>query len=195
MKDNGHINTVEKKYLADLIKQEYGDIIDTMQQEIRFTEGEILEEAKNKFGIKLIDQEINNLEEKIKLLQNKKKELGFDNSYNSNGFSTKFMNGQYVVDSSTKAGRFYYLKMAHQADIQKLKQQRDQRLKDLWLTNDRQSISKLAQQKIDVPMIEFKRKEGKGAQYGNLNRNNRKEQENTYSCTAHDMERQHLCRC
>ena len=154
------IGAVEKRELAKLVNDEFNRIIDTMKQEIKFTQGEILEEAKNKFGIECINKEIDHLKEKITMLETKKKDLGFDSSFNSNGFKTRNVKGGYdqEIDPSTKAGRFYYLKIARHGDIKSLEKQRDDRLKNLWLENQRPQIKTLVNIKIDVQQIELKKK-------------------------------------
>ena len=71
-KNNGSsIGITERKEIAKIIEKEYNELISQMQNEIVFTEGEIYEEASKKFGIKVIDQEIKNLEKKIELLKEK----------------------------------------------------------------------------------------------------------------------------
>ena len=156
---NGVMSVQEKRELSKLINEEFNRIIKNMQQQIEFTEGEILEQARDEFGLKLLDQEIDNLNEKIKLLQDKKKEMGFDSdSYGSNGFKTVWdqKSGDKRVDPNTKAGRFYYIKMAKHADIQALYKQRDERLKKLWLENERESVKALVNESVNVKLIEHK---------------------------------------
>jgi len=156
---NGVISVQEKRELSRLINEEFSRIIKNMQQQIEFTEGEILEQARNEFGLKLLEQEIDNLKEKIKLLEDKKKEMGFDSDgYGSNGFKTVWdqKSGDKKVDPNTKAGRFYYLKMAKHADIQALYKQRDERLKKLWLENDRECVKTLVNESVNIKLIEHK---------------------------------------
>jgi hypothetical protein len=158
---NGIVSVQEKRELSKLISEEFNRIIQNLQQEIKFTEGEILEEARNKFGVKIIDQEIDNLRDKIQLLEEKKKELGFENGHNSNGFVSTWdhKTNNYAVDPRTQAGRFYYLRLAHCADIQTLQKQRDDRLKKLWLDSERVSITQLINAPIDIKFIELNKKE------------------------------------
>ena len=158
---NGIVSVQEKRELSKLVSEEFNRIIQNLQQEIKFTEGEILEEAKNKFGIKLIDQEIDNLQDKIRLLEEKKKELGFEGGHNTNGFVSTWDNktSNYAVDPRTQAGRFYYLRMARCADIQTLQKQRDDRLKKLWLDSERVSVTQLVNSPIDIKFIESNKKD------------------------------------
>ena len=154
-KTNGTIGVQEKKELTKIVSGEYDRIIATMKTEIEFTQGEILEDAKAKFGIKLVNQEIKNLEEKIKMLKQKKIELGFD--YRDE-FSTKMTDYDRQVDPKSKAGQFFYLKVSRCADIKGLEIARDSRIKNIWLNNDREVIKTLVNEAVNVPMIEHKRK-------------------------------------
>ena len=138
---NGKIGVQERREIAKLISAEYGRLIDIVQQEIKFTEGEILEVAQKKFGIAIVNQKIKQLEEQIQLLEKKKEELGFT-KYDV--FRTTWDKNETIIDRDTPAGRFYYLKVKRTADVQGLHQQRDKQLKDIWLTDNREVIKKLA---------------------------------------------------
>ena len=152
------IGVQEKKELCKIVSAEYDRLIGTMKQEIEFTQGEILEEAKGKFGLSIINQEIKNLEEKIKLLKDKKSDLGFN--CNDDKFFTTFDHKSYThsIDPKTKAGKFYYLKMSRKADIVGLEKEKDNRIKNIWLENDRANVKRIVQEIVKVPMIEYKKK-------------------------------------
>jgi hypothetical protein len=153
-KDNTNtIGAVEKRELAKLIDAEFNKIISHMQQEVKFTEGEILEQAEKKFGVKCINKEIKQLKEKIDMLEKRKSDMGFDTSHYGNGFKRVWDNQVEVVDSRTKAGKFFYLKMARNIDIQNLEAQRDSRLKSLWLTDSRSEVKQLAEKKPDIKLL------------------------------------------
>lgn len=156
-KENGVISVQEKRELAKIITSEFNSIISSMKQEVQFVEGELLEEAKQKFGIKCINKEIQQLQEKIKLLEQRKRELGF--AYGDNfakSFDTK--SGDQTVDRSTKAGRFYYMKVSRNSDIKAMERQRDIRLKNLWLTNKRTDVVELINAEVKPILIELKKK-------------------------------------
>ena len=138
---NNKIGVQERREITKLISAEYGRLIDIVQQEIKFTEGEILEVAQKKFGIAIFNQKIKQLQEQISLLEEKKKELGFDR-YDK--LLTAWDKTGTKIDRNTPAGRFYYLKVKRTADVQALHQQRDKQLKDIWLTDDRIAIKQLA---------------------------------------------------
>lgn len=144
-KDINTISVQEKREIAKIISDEYETIITNLQNEIKFTEGEILEEAQKMFGIKAIDLQINQLKEQINMLEKKKLELGFSDRSYDNGFRRKYDKGRGdIVDPNTKAGKFYYMKMARHTDINELRKQKNERLKNLWLENERSKIIKIA---------------------------------------------------
>jgi hypothetical protein len=153
MPDINIINAVEKRELARLVDTEFSKIIENLKQEVQYTESELLEEAEKKFGIKYINKEIKQLEAKIKMLEDQKEKLGFSR-YGNGGFSTSYVDkrGQ-IIDPSTKAGRFYYMKVARNVDILALEDQRDNRLKQLWLNSDRKKITELVNTKPDIKML------------------------------------------
>ena len=150
-KDNGIIGAVEKRELAKIIEIEFNTIITNMQTEMKYTEGEILEQAQKKFGIKYIDNEIKSLENKIEMLKKQKEKLGFTSGHCA-GFITEGYGQE--VDPRTKAGRFFYLKMARNIDVQNLKDQKNGRLKELWLTDQRSEVKELANRKPDIKLLE-----------------------------------------
>jgi len=151
-KTNGNlINAVEKRELAKIVEIEFNTIIGNMQQEMKYTEGEILEQAEKKFGIKYIDHEIKSLERKIEMLNKQKEKLGFDTGHYG-GFKKEGYGDE--VDPNTKAGRFFYLKMARNIDVQNLKDQKNSRLKQIWLTNERADVVKIVNAKPDIKMLE-----------------------------------------
>ena len=152
MKDVNVIGTVEKRELAKIITNEFNAVINNLQQEIQFTEKEVLEQAEKKLGIKYINKEIEQLKSKIGLLEKEKGKLGFD-GYNKGGFKQIYKDGEYVIDPSSKAGKFYYLKVTRNIDIQALKNQRDDRLKKLWLSGDRKEIQIIANSKLKTKLI------------------------------------------
>jgi len=151
---NNTIGAVEKRELAKIVDAEFDTIISNLQQEMQFTEGEILEQAEKKFGIKYIDIEIKSLKNKIEMLEKQKSKLGFETGYNG-GFSKTWdqKGGDQVVDPRTKAGRFFYLKMARNIDIQNLEKQKNDRLKKLWLTDQRSEVKALIEAKPDVKFL------------------------------------------
>jgi len=151
-KNNGAtINAVEKRELAKIIEAEFNDIISNMKQEIKFTEGEILEQAEKKFGLKCIDLEIKQLKKKIETLENQKQSMGFDKY--GNGFSKKWEDSNHVVDPNTKAGRFYYMKVARNVDIKALENERNSRLKSLWLMDQRTDVKQLTESKVEIKCL------------------------------------------
>ena len=148
------VGTVEKREIAKIIEGEFNTVIRNVTQEMNMTEGEILEQAHRKFGIKYLDKEINSLKSKITMIENQKIKLGFDR-YN-NAFSKTWNNNTHQIDCKTKAGRFFYEKVSKTADVQSLEKQRGDRLKALWLTADRKEVKELAEAKINVKMISHK---------------------------------------
>ncbi|MCH7731918.1 MAG: hypothetical protein IIB44_05285 [Candidatus Marinimicrobia bacterium] len=97
--------------------------------------------------------EIKSLENKIEMLQTQKAKLGFNTHHNS-GFTKTYDCGTEIVDSRTKAGRFFYLKMARNIDVQNLKDQKNSRLKQIWLTNQRLEVVRIVNAKPDIKMLE-----------------------------------------
>jgi len=146
------INAVEKRELAKIMEVEFDKIISNMKQEMQYTESEILEQAEKKFGIKYIDKEIKQLQVKIKMLEEQKGKLGFNTGYNG-GFNKKYVENGEVVDPNTKAGRFFYLKVSRNVDIQNLEKQKNDRLKNLWLSSDRGEVKELALLKPDIKLL------------------------------------------
>jgi len=139
--------------LSKLIADEFNRIIESLQQEIKFTEGEILKEAQHKFGLKAINLQIAQLRKQIEMLNKRKEELGFDSN---DLFTTVWNNQRSEVKCDTPAGRFYYLKIKRHADIQSLLKERDNRLKRLWLTDIRKDVASLANQAIKPLLVEKK---------------------------------------
>ena len=123
---------------------------------MKFTEGEILVQAQKKFGLACIEKEIKQLKEKIDMLEKRRIQLGFTNNYNGTtaGFVTNWgTNGTNEVDRNTPAGRFFYLKMARNLDIQAIKNQRDIKLKQLWLSDDRKQITSIVNEKPKLQLV------------------------------------------
>jgi len=151
-KDNGVIGVQEKRELSKLIDAEFSEIIQSMKQEIKYTEGEILEEAQKKFGIEALNKEIEHLKEKITFIEQRKTDLGFS----GDSFQTRYpKNGGFgqEIDPNTKAGRYYYMKVARSIDIRQLENQRSDRLKKLWLMDQRTDVSELVAQKVDLKLL------------------------------------------
>jgi hypothetical protein len=152
---NNTIGVQEKKELSKIINSEFERIIEGWKQEIENTEGDLLDKAHHKFGIKIINQEIKNLKQKISLLEDRKRELGF-------GFDDKFQKSfdyktnERTIEADSKAGQFYLAQINKTADIKSLEKQRDQRLKDIWLNSDREAVKTLVNEKITTPMIATK---------------------------------------
>jgi len=158
-KDDGIIGVQEKKELSKLIEQEFNTIIMAMKQEIQYTQGEILEEAQKKFGIEALNIEIGHLKEKILFIEKKKQEMGFKHD---DGFGTRTSRENHYeqeVNPNTKAGRFYYMKIARSVDIRALENQRSVRLKKLWLNNERTVVQKLIEQEVDMKFLPKPKKE------------------------------------
>lgn len=153
MKDSNVIGVQEKRELAKIINEDFERIITQLQQEIQYTEGEILEQAKKKFGLELINRQIKKLQEDIAFLEKKRQQLGFD-SYGQSFVKTYHKKGEHIIDASTKAGRFYYMKIARHADIQALNCEKAKRLKDLWLTEKRSEVATISNADIKVKLIE-----------------------------------------
>lgn len=147
------LGTIEKRELAKIIDKEFSTIINNLKQEMKYTEGEILQQAEKKFGLKCIDKEIEQLKSKISMLEKRKTDLGFS-AYHGKGFAKTWIGNDNVIDPNTQAGRFYYMKVARNVDIQNLEKQRDDRLKNLWLTNIRTDIKALVEKKVDIKMID-----------------------------------------
>ena len=153
-KDSNIIGVQEKRELAKIIGEDFEQIIGNLQQQIKFTEGEILEKAHKKFGIKALNMQIEQLEKRIGLLKSQKKDLGFDRD---DKFDTHYtQKGEYEIDKDSKAGRYFYLKISKHADIQALRNERARRLKDLWLTDQRPQVAQIAKADIKVKLIEQK---------------------------------------
>lgn len=150
-KSQATIGAVEKRELAKIIDEEFDTIINQMTQEMKFTEGEILEQAEKKFGLKCINKQIKQLQAQISMLEKQKTDLGFN--IHGNGFSKTWHNSDNIVDPNTKAGKFYYMKMARNVDIQNLRDQRNSRLKKLWLLDQREDVVKLSNEKVDVKCL------------------------------------------
>jgi len=151
-KNGNTIGAVEKRELAKLTEAKFNTIISQMTQEMKYTEGEILEQAEKKFGIQYIDKEIKQLEAKIEMLNKQKEKLGFNTGHYT-GF--KKLNGYGdEIDPNTKAGRFFYLKMARNVDIQNIQEQRDSRLTSLWLTDSRSEVKLLVEAKPNIKFLD-----------------------------------------
>ena len=152
---NNTIGVQEKKELSKIINAQVERIIEGWKQENENTEGEILDKAHHKFGVKIINQEIKNLKQKIQLLEERKNELGF-------GYDDKFQKDYDYktqirsIKPDSKAGRFYLTQISKTADVQALEKQRDQRLKDIWLNSGRDEVKKLVNAEITAPMIATK---------------------------------------
>jgi len=156
VKNNGVIGVQEKRELSKLIDEEFSTIIQSMKQEIAFTEGELLEEAQKKFGYEAMDKEIEHLKDKIKFIEDKQSELGFD----SGSFKKRWVpqkgnrfNNDQEIDPTTKAGRFYYLKVARNVDIRELEKQKSDRLKRLWLLDQRADVTALVNETVDMKLL------------------------------------------
>jgi len=150
------IGVLEKREVAKLISEEFNELIRTTQNEMKYTEGEILKQAEKKFGLKCIEKQISQLKEQIEMLEKKRTQLGFTNNYNgtASGFVTHWGNNNVQeIDPNTQAGRFFYLKMARNMDIQAIKTQRDSKLKALWLTESRADIVTLANEKPKLQLV------------------------------------------
>jgi hypothetical protein len=119
---------------------------------MKYTEGEILEQAEKKFGLKCIDKQIKQLQSQISMLEKQKGDMGFS-TYGGGGFSKTWQGNDNVVDPNTKAGKFYYMKMARNVDIQNLRDQRNARLKKLWLLDQRNDVVKLSNEKVDIKCL------------------------------------------
>jgi hypothetical protein len=151
MKNNGTISVQEKRELSKILDNEFSRIITDVKQEIKYTQGEILEQAKKKFGLQAINLQIKQLNEKIEFLKKKKREMGFD--YNDD-FETEYdYKMGSMVKRNTKAGRYFYLKVSKHADIQELEKAKSERLKHLWLSNSRSEVKSLVEKDIQVKLI------------------------------------------
>ena len=155
-KNNGTIAVQEKRELAKLVTAEFDQIIKQVEEELKFTETGLLEEARNKFGIKAINKQIKQLKEQISMLEKKKQEMGFD-SCDELRKTHNYSTGQQEYDRNTKLGRFYCMKIARTADVQALKDQRNNRLKDIWLEDKRAEVKTLINVKPDVKFLTHKK--------------------------------------
>jgi len=151
------IGTIEKRELAKLMENQFNEVIQTTQQEMQFTEGEILVQAEKKFGIACIEKQVKQLREQIAMLEKKRTQLGFINNYNgtTSGFTKTWAkhSSMQEVDKNTPAGRFFYLKMARNLDIQAIKDQRDNKLKRLWLSDDRKEVETIVNEKPKLLLV------------------------------------------
>jgi len=152
------VGSLEKRELAKLISAEFNEVIQTTQQEMQFTEGEILRQAEKKFGLQCLEKQISQLREQIAMIEKKRTQLGFMRNYNgtSGGFVKSWSSdkgGSQEVDRNTPAGRFFYLKMARNLDIQAIKTQRDNKLKRLWLSEERSEIVAITNEKPKLLLI------------------------------------------
>ena len=146
-KDNGEVSPLVKREIAKLITKEADIVIENTQQAIKYTEGEIFEQAKEKFQIKLIEQKIKELDKQKDLLKDRISDLGFE--YNS--FRKTYRgSGGGQVDPTTQAGKFFYMKVKSLDDIAELRNQVSTRLKKLWLCQDNASLKMIANEKIVV---------------------------------------------
>ncbi len=151
------IGVQEKKELTKILTSQYDRLISQMKNEIEFTQGELLEEAHKKFGVKVLNEQIKSLEKQIEIIKQKKTDLGFGG--HSDTFSTKRIDNLHYeqqIDPNSKAGRFYYLKVGRCADIKGLEKERDQKLKDIWLENDRAIVKTLVNTEVKPQQIAYK---------------------------------------
>ena len=145
------IGTIEKRELAKLIEAEHQRAIESVKQQLGLTEAEILEKARKKFGVEIIEGQISSLKKEMEMLEKKKGDLGFT-AYN-NSFKTVYENTEQVVDIRTPAGKLFYSEVGERQNVQSMVRLKEERLKKLWLATDRKQIQKIVNQKIEVPML------------------------------------------
>ena len=145
------IGTIEKRELAKLIEVEHQRAIESVKQQLGLTEAEILEKARKKFGVEIIEGKISSLKKEMEMLEKKKGDLGFT-AYN-NSFKTVYENTEQVVDIRTPAGKLFYSEVGERQNVQSMVRLKEERLKKLWLATDRKQIQKIVNQKIEVPML------------------------------------------
>jgi len=145
------IGTIEKRELAKLIEVEHQRAIESVKQQLGLTEAEILEKARKKFGVEIIEGKISSLKKEMEMLEKKKGDLGFT-AYN-NSFKTVYENTEQVVDIRTPAGKLFYSEVGERQNVQSMIRLKEERLKKLWLETDRKQIQKIVNQKIEVPML------------------------------------------
>jgi len=145
------IGTIEKRELAKLIEAEHQRAIESVKQQLGLTEAEILEKARKKFGVEIIEGKISSLKKEMEMLEKKKGDLGFT-AYN-NSFKTVYENTEQVVDIRTPAGKLFYSEVGERQNVQSMVRLKEERLKKLWLATDRKQIQKIVNQKIEVPML------------------------------------------
>ena len=145
------IGTIEKRELAKLIEAEHQRAIESVKQQLGLTEAEILEKARKKFGVEIIEGKISSLKKEMEMLEKKKGDLGFT-AYN-NSFKTVYENTEQVVDIRTPAGKLFYSEVGERQNVQSMIRLKEERLKKLWLETDRKQIQKIVNQKIEVPML------------------------------------------
>ena len=145
------IGTIEKRELAKIIEVEHQRAIESIKQQLGLTETEILEKARKKFGVEIIEGKISSLKKEMEMLEKKKGDLGFT-AYN-NSFKTVYENTEQVVDIRTPAGKLFYSEVGERQNVQSMVRLKEERLKKLWLATDRKQIQKIVNQKIEVPML------------------------------------------
>ena len=145
------IGTIEKRELAKLIEAEHQRAIESVKQQLGLTEAEILEKARKKFGVEIIEGKISSLKKEMEMLEKKKGDLGFT-AYN-NSFKTVYENTEQVVDIRTPAGKLFYSEVGERQNVQSMVRLKEERLKKLWLETDRKQKQKNVNQKIEVPML------------------------------------------
>lgn len=145
------IGTIEKRELAKLIENEHQRAIESVKQQLGLTETEILEKARKKFGVEIIEGKISSLKKEMAMLEKKKQDLGFT-AYD-NSFSRVYRNNEQVVDIRTPAGKLFYSEVGERQNVQSMIRLKEERLKKLWLEVDRNKILKIVNQKIEIPIL------------------------------------------
>lgn len=141
---NGTIGTIEKRELAKLVELDFTKTIGEVTQQVQHTESDILEIAKRKLGVALIEKEIQHLKNKQEFLSKKLEQLGFkEYSGAVNGFRTAWKDNRDVIEYTTPAGRLYYSAAKHLPDVRKLEEQKADVLKSIWLSDERKEVTKL----------------------------------------------------
>jgi len=145
------IGTIEKRELAKLIENEHQRAIESVKQQLGLTETEILEKAREKFGIEIIEGKISSLKKEIAMLEKKEQDFGFTGY--DNQFKTVYKDNEVVVDIRTPAGKLFYGEVGERQNVQSMIRLKEERLKELWLETDRKKILKIVNQKIEIPML------------------------------------------
>ena len=145
------IGTIEKRELAKIIEVEHQRAIESIKQQLGLTETEILEKARKKFGVEIIEGKISSLKKEIGMLEKKKGDLGFTGY--ENAFKTIYKNNEMVVHIRTPAGKLFYSEVGERQNVQSMIRLKEERLKKLWLETDRKKILKIVNQEIKVPML------------------------------------------